>query len=248
MNRAAVLLTLFITLTPAAFAQQPPEPPRTITTSGDSVVYVVPDEVIVTLGVETFSPNLDESKSANDAASKKLLAAIKKLDVEDRHVQTDTLQLEIRYRSGRASEGIDGYIAHRTYSVTLKDAKKLEPVVDAALRNGANQLLGVQYRSSELRKHRDAARAMAIKAAKEKATALAAELGAKIGPPRTITEGYAGYGGGYGWGRMNNFAQNSAQVVAGPGDGGGDANEATPLGQIGISANVSVVFDLLVVP
>jgi uncharacterized protein YggE len=237
------LLTLLLTLTSAALAQQPIEQPRTITTTGEAIVYVAPDEVIVTLGVETFNANLDESKSANDAASKKLLASVKKLGVEDRHIQTDVLQLEIRYRSNRASEGIDGYIAHRTYSVTLKDAKKLEPAIDAALRNGANQLLGVQYRSSELRKHRDAARAMAIKAAKEKATALAGELSAKIGAPRTINEGSAGYGGG-GWNRMNNFAQNSMQVMGG-GDDGGNANEATPLGQIGISATVSVVFDLV---
>jgi uncharacterized protein YggE len=242
MNLKPALLALLLTLTPATLAQQPVEQPRTITTTGEAIVYVAPDEAIVTVGVETFNANLDESKSANDAASKRLLAAVKKLGIEDRHIQTDTLQLEIRYRSGRGSEGIDGYIARRTYSVTLKDVKKLEPAVDAALHNGANQLMSVQYRSSELRKHRDAARAMAIKAAKEKATALAGELGAKIGAPRTITEGYAGYGGGYGWNRMN--AQNSMQV-AGGGGGGGDDNEATPLGQIGISANVSVVFDLV---
>src|SRR4051812_16794218 len=192
-------LAILLTVAPATFAQQPPEQPRTITTNGEALVYVAPDEVIVTLGVETFNANLDETKSANDAASKKLLAAVKKLGIEDRHIQTDTLQLEIRYRSGRPSEGIDGYIAHRTYSVTLKDVKKPGPAIDAAPRNGANQLMGVQYRSSELRKHRDAARAMAIKAAREKAIALAGELGAKIAAPRTITEGYTGYGGGLSW-------------------------------------------------
>src|SRR3954471_18886901 len=137
MNLKHALLALLL-IAPTALAQQPIEQPRTITTTGEAIVYVAPDEVIVTLGVETFSANLDESKSANDAASKKLLAAVKKLGVEDRYIQTDVLQLEIRYRSGRASEGIDGYIAHRTYSVTLKDVKKLEPAIDAALRNGAN--------------------------------------------------------------------------------------------------------------
>ena len=151
MNPKPALLALLVALSPIALAQQGAEQPRTITATGESVVYVAPDEVIVTVGVETFSPNLDESKSANDAASKKLLAAVKKVGVEERYTQTDTLQLEIRYRSGRASEGIDGYISRRTYSVTLKDVKKLEPVIDAALHNGANQLLGVQYRSSELR-------------------------------------------------------------------------------------------------
>ena len=241
MTRPA-LLALFLAIAPLAFAQQPVEHPRTVTTAGESVVYVVPDEVIVMLGVETFNPNLDEAKSANDARSKKLLDAIKGMGVEQRHVQTDTLQIEIRYKSSHASEGIDGYFARRAYSVTLKDARKLEPLVDTALKNGANQLMGVQYRTSELRKHRDAARKMAIKAAREKAEALASELNARIGAPRTISEGYAGgYGG---WSRMNVMSQNSMQVV-GQGGGGDESGETTPMGQIGITATVSVVFDLI---
>jgi uncharacterized protein YggE len=239
VNRA--LFTVLLALATPAFAQ-PVEQPRTIPTSGEAVIYVVPDEVVVTVGVETFNAALDASKGANDAASKRLLGAIKALGVEDQHVQTDTLQVEIRYRSSHPSEGIEGYVSQRTYAVRLKDAKKLEALVDAALKNGANQLMGVQYRSSELRKHRDQARKLAVKAAKEKAAALGEELGVKIGAPRTISEGYGGYSGG--WNRMGNYnlAQNSMQVVGG---GGEESGETTPMGQIAINASVSVVFDLV---
>ena len=236
-----VLVTFFVlTSFNGGFAQQV-EPPRTISTAGESVVYVVPDEVVVTLGIETFDKGLDESKSANDAASKTLLAAFKNLGVEERHIQTNTLEVEIRYRSNRPWEGIEGYIARRAYSVTLKDAKKLEPAIDAALKNGANQLMGIAYHTSELRKHRDQARKMAIKAAKEKAVALAGELAATVGAPRSISEGHSGhFGSAY---RSNSFnsSQNVVQVNAG---GGGESGAATPMGQIGISASVNVVFDL----
>ena len=221
-----------------------PAPPRTISTTGEAVVNVVPDEVVLGLGVETFAAKLEDAKRANDERAAKLVGVVKAAGVEEKHIQTATLQLEIRYRSNRPSEGIDGYYARRSYSVTLKQPQKLEALLDAALTGGANQILGIDYRTAQLRTHRDAARKMAIKAAKEKAVALAAELDCTVGAPRTITEGHVGYtpwGGGGHWGRSNVMAQNVMQEAGGAGV---DGAEATPFGQIGINAHVSVTFDL----
>jgi hypothetical protein len=72
-------------------------PGRTITSSGEAVVYVVPDEAVVSFGVETFDADLDKSKSKNDEASSRLIKAIKALNIEEKHIQTDTMQVEIRY-------------------------------------------------------------------------------------------------------------------------------------------------------
>ena len=231
----ALLLTLGLITADAPAAEAPL--PRTISTTGDAVVNVVPDEVVLGLGVETFAARLEDAKRLNDERASKLVGVIKAAGVEEKHIQTATLQLEIRYRSNRPSEGIDGYYARRSYSVTLKEPKKLESLLDAALTGGANQILGIDYRTSELRKHRDRARQMAIKAAKEKAIALAAELDCAVGAPRTISEGHVGYSP---WGRGNAMAQNVMQ------EGGGVAEvaEATPFGQIGINAQVNVTFDL----
>jgi uncharacterized protein YggE len=111
------------------------------------------------------------------------------------------------------------------------------------LKNGANQLMGFEYRTSELRKHRDEARKMAIKACREKADALAEELGCKVGAPRTINEtSYGYYGNAYRWGGNNYMMQNSMQAAAG---GGGDGGESMPLGQIGVHATLTVSFDLI---
>ena len=236
----AFAFALVASITASAHADEPALP-RTISTTGEAVVNVVPDEVVLGLGVETFAPKLEEAKKANDDRAAKLISVIKAAGVDEKHVQTATLELEIRYRSNRPSEGIDGYYARRSYSVTLKEPKKLEALLDAALTGGANQILGIDYRTAELRTHRDRARQMAVKAAKEKAVALAAELDCTVGAPRTITEGHAGYSpwGGH-WGRMNAMTQNVIQ------DGGGASGgaEATPFGQIGVNAQVNVTFDL----
>jgi uncharacterized protein YggE len=242
--RIAPSLVLLLSLSGAAIAQEQPNP-RSVSTTGEAVVYVVPDEVIVSLGVETFHQKLDEAKAANDVGSSKLLKTIKAAGVEERHVQTDVLQLEIKYRSHRPAEGIEGYYARRSYSVSLKDPKKLEDLLDAALKSGANQIHGIDYRTKELRKHRDEARRMAIRAAREKAEALSKELNCGVGAPSAIREGGGGldFWGGhrYGGRGFNVMAQNVMQESGPPmGEGG----ETTPMGQIGVSAQVSVTFDL----
>ncbi len=218
---------------------------RTISSTGEAVVYVVPDQVVVGLGVETFNQNLDKAKAASDEACAKLVKAVKELKIEDRDIQNDVMNIEIRYAQSTHLQ-IEGYVARRTYSITLKDTKQFEKLVDAALKNGANQLMGFEFKTTELRKHRDAARKMAIKAAKEKAGDLARELDCKVARPRTITEGYAGgsYGGYWGWNRYagGNSFNNAQQVASAP--GGGDGDQTMMLGQIAVRATVSVTFDL----
>jgi uncharacterized protein len=233
------MLLVCLAWTLPAFA----ETERTISTTGEATVYVVPDRVVVNFGIETFHADLDKAKAANEAASTKLMKAILALNIEKKDIATDRLQVEIHrpYESGRYVE-IDGYFVRRGYAVTLRDVKLFEQLVDAALKNGANQIHGVNFSTTDLRKYRDQARQMAIKAAKEKAVALAKELDCAVGKPKTISEGggYV-YFGGYRWDRGGSImSQNAVQSVSGPPDTG----EALPLGQIAVSASVSTTFDL----
>ncbi len=235
----AIVLAAVLTSS-AAFAQEQFQKPS-VSTTGAAVVYVQPDEAVVSFGVETYDPSLDKSKQQNDEKSAALVKAVLALGIEEKHLSTDRMEVELRYADrGKPVAGIEGYFARRWYSVHLKDVKLLEKLIDTVLKSGANRLSGIEFRTSELRKHRDQARKMAIRAAKEKAELLAAELGASVGGPRTINEsGSYGYSGGRNW-NFNSYAQNAAQVMPGGGDGG----ETTPLGQIAVSATVAVTFDL----
>ena len=239
MSVLALLPSLPLAAQVPAVAQEP----RTVSTRGEATVYVTPDEVVVTLGVETFDASLDNAKRANDAASAKLVKAIKAFGVEDKHFQTADLSVSIQYDRDRDPKGlqIQGYEADRSYAVTLKDVKRLEEFVEAVIKNGANRVAGIEYRSTELRKHRDQARKLAIGAAKEKAAALAGELGCTLGTPRTITEGSTFFGDNF-------FSSNRSLQVAEEVEGGDVGGETMPLGQIAIRASVSTTFDLVPPP
>lgn len=240
--RSAFSTAAFVLLAIAApLAAQEQSQKASISTNGEATVYVRPDEAIVSFGVETYDVSLDVAKKQNDEKSSTLIKAVLAMGIEEKHVATDRVEVELRYADrGKPIAGIEGYYARRSYSVTLKDVKQLEKLIDTVLKSGANRLSGIEFRTTELRKFRDQARRMAIRAAREKAELLANELGVGVGGPRTISEsGSYGYWGGRNY-NVNAFAQNSVQVMPG-GDGGG---ESTPLGQIGVTANVSVTFDL----
>jgi hypothetical protein len=86
----------------------------------------------------------------------------------------------------------------KTLIITLNDITKFDDVLSGALLAGANYVHGIEFRTTELRKYRDQARAMAIKAAREKADALAAELGLEVTKALSISESGVGWFSSYG--------------------------------------------------
>ena len=241
MCRLLMVFLLILFMPTAVLAE---EQSRSISTQGEAVVYIVPNEVVISFGVETVDKSLDQARKTNDEASSRLLKAVKLLGIEDKYIQADRMHVEIQYdRSNRTFEDsrlIAAYMTRRFYNVTLKDIKKFEKLVDTVLKNGANQLTGFTLQSSELRQHRDRARLMAIKAANEKAVALSAALNCKLGRPRVISEGSVGYS--YKGFNFNSSSQNATQM---DGDSMNVENGTLPLGQIAVRASVSVTFDLI---
>jgi len=156
--------------------------PPSVTVSGEAELRIPPDEVILTLGVETYHQNLEESKKNNDQRVKKIIRGLFDAGIEARHVQTDYLHIMPNYESPPPPERrIRDYSCRKTIVVTLKDITRYEDILSRALEEGANHVHGVQFRTTELRTHRDQARALAVRAAREKAEALAKELQQTIG-------------------------------------------------------------------
>jgi hypothetical protein len=231
--------------TPAGAAPDNPAP-RTITVTGEAEVKVPPDQVILTLGVETWDKVLATAKQQNDAIVARVLKVAEDHGVAPQHVQTDYISIEPRYRSGTYEPGdFIGYFVRKTIVITLKDITAFEELLSDALEAGATHVHGIEFRTSELRKHRDAARSLAIRAAEEKAIALAGELDQDVGRPTDIREEYNGWWSPYnswwgrGWGALG-AAQNVIQESGAP---QGMESTLAP-GQITVNARVTVTFEL----
>jgi len=214
-----------------------------ITTTGDAEIKVAPDEVSLVLGVETWDKDVKTAKRQNDDRIKKILAVTGDFGIDPKYVQTDQITVDPRYRNGTYSDAdFIGYFVSKTIVITLKDISKFEEVYTGVLSAGANHVQGIQFRTTELRKYRDQARALAIKAAQEKATALAGEMGQRIGKPQSIQENSADWWSSYGarWGGA--MTQNVVQNAGGESTFSEDGTFAP--GQISISARVTVTFEL----
>ncbi len=240
LTRALVIGLIMLLSAVPVLAQSLQQDMRTISVTGEAMIYVTPDQAVIAIGVDVFGADLEAAKAASDERAKRVLNAIRKLNVvEEKHIATEDLRVTIQYKSGRPWEGIAGYVISRAYVVTLKDVTKLETLFDAAIQAGANRMSDVSFTTNELRKHRDRARLMAIQAAREKAAALAGALGCELRGPRSINEGGVSFSN-MTWRGRANMTQNA---VANDG-GGEDGDELAPPGQIVVRASVSVVFDM----
>jgi uncharacterized protein YggE len=220
--------------------------PRTIIVSGASEVRVVPDEVVLTVGVETVHVDMATAKAENDAIVERALGTVNAFGIEAKHAQTDYINIEPRYDTYYERKNFIGYFVRRSIAITLQDLSQFEGLLSALLDTGVTHVHGVDFRTTELRQYKDQARTLAVQAAEEKATAMAAELGQTIGRPVLIQEERSGWASWYGswWGSYwgGSAAQNVVQNV---GDGEWFTDGALALGQIAINAQVSVTFELL---
>jgi len=228
---------------------------RVLSVTGSADVMVIPDEVVFTLAVETTNMDIAKAKSENDVSIKKIKKIAEELKIEAKYVVTDYISVNPKYTYTNNGEStFNGYIIHRGLVITLKDLARFDELFTKILDSGANYIRNVQFRTTQLRKYKDEARALAIKAAKEKAVALAKELGQTIGKANMIQEiqedAYSYYSpfssGGYsGANSVSNVNAFSNTIVNAPGASsqGTNSDDFSP-GQIKVSARISVTFDL----
>jgi len=181
------LALLFTILPPPALAQDFQPRPRLISVTGTAEVNVAPDEAILSLGIESRDKDLTVAKSQHDRRVRKLLAEARSAGVEEKNIHTSTLQMQPEYSEEKVPRFLN-YEVSQTIQVTLKDLSKYENLMTKLLESGVNRVDNVEFLVAEPRKFKDEARVKAIRAAREKATAMAAELGQTIGKPWDISE------------------------------------------------------------
>jgi len=200
---------------------------------GTSEVKVVPDRAVIELGVYRQAASAGVAKESEDAAARKLLAAIRGNGIEDKDIQTTYLSLQPQVNIHKGVR-TTYFVAEQTLTVLVRDLTKLDALLESLIKAGGNRIDSVRYEVSDLRKYRDQARDMAVKAAREKAQALAAGLGQEIGKAHSIEEvpesSYAG--------ALSNSTADLYEYAR------KSRAPSTSAGQQTISASIVVSFDL----
>ncbi len=221
---------------------------RTVQVSGAAVVTVVPDRALLQLGVRTTGSTPDGTHNLNVQAIQQVIRAVRALGVAEQDIATDYFIVYPVYEDYN-SLFIKGYQIDNTISITLRDVELADDVILAAIKAGANEVQDIQFYTSELRKYRDQAREMAVKAAGEKAQALAGAAGAQAGCVLSINENtWSQYYGSWRGGRDTMlWAQNTIQNVS-PSAGSADPAADSPisLGKISVRAEVNLSYSLLI--
>ena len=168
-------------------AQECGPKPRLITVTGTAEINLAPDQVSLSLGIETHDKDLSVAKSQNDVRIKKVMAIARGVGVEPKDIATSALRMAPDYSEEKVPKFL-GYEVSQTMEITLKDISKYEQLMTKLVGAGINRLSSIDFGLRETRKYRDEARLKAIRAAKEKAVAMATELGQTVGKPWEISE------------------------------------------------------------
>jgi uncharacterized protein YggE len=85
------------------------------------------------------------------------------------------------------------YHASQSVEFKISDFSQIQPVIDAAIKNGLNEIGTVHYSLESKKKFRNQARKIAIKAARENGASIAKSLGMKTGEMRNYNETISNY-------------------------------------------------------
>jgi hypothetical protein len=236
------------------------EPTRPITVHGEALVRVAPDEVQMSLGVEALDRDIEKARTHITERTTAVRAVVKQLGIEPKHFATEFLEIQPELCSDQycrmpehkhdgdrpRSREFVGFRARTSLCIILRDVSKFEDVLSGALKSGITQVHDVQFRTTKLKEHRVRARAMAVRAAREKAELLTKELGQKVGRPISIHEQEDSVHGWSGWGRRGRPDYGASQeAFQAPSEGGAEEEPGgLAVGSISVRARVVVSFEM----
>ncbi len=220
-----VALVLAMAVASGAAAAQDTTPGVTVT--GSAEVTRAPDLAIVRLGVAREASSSARAVEAMTTGIASVLGALASEGIAEADIRTEDLRLApVRDDTERVPGTPRPVVAATTVSVRVSDLDALGPLIDAAVRAGANRVDGVDFTLSDPAAAREAAQRAAFADASVSAETYAAAAGVALGPVVSLTD----HGGG-----MRPVAMDSLGAAA-----------AVPVapGRVSVTARVTVVFGL----
>ena len=208
-------------------------PLNTVTATGTGKESTAPDEAEMSFGVTMRDAAADVALDKASKAADAIIAAVKKAGVDAKDVQTRNIAVYPEY--GNQTEGkaptITGYSATVSVSAKIRDIEKVGDVIAAASSAGANEITGPTFTISDESPARDVAIEKAIEDAKHRGEVMAKAAGKSLGAVIAVSETGTSAIPYYSKGAYDTAEALRADVPIEP-------------GQLDVTANVTVVFEL----
>ncbi|MEN2786249.1 SIMPL domain-containing protein [Sphingomonas qilianensis] len=156
----------------------------------------VPDLATIRAGVVTQNASAGAALAENAERLGRVLAALKRAGVAERDIATANVSLQPQYRYGEnVPPVITGYQASNTVSVRFRAIARSGAILDALVKEGANQIDGPNLSIDRPDAALDEARADAIKRARARAELYARASGLTVARIVSIAENGENAGG-----------------------------------------------------
>lgn len=156
----------------------------------------VPDIATINAGVVTQAPTAAAALADNADRMAKVLAALKSAGIAQRDIATSRVGLSPQYRyADNQPPAITGYQASNSVEITFRDIAKSGAILDALVKQGANQIDGPNLSLDNPDAALDEARTDAVKRAQARAELYAKAAGLSVARIVSISENGENAGG-----------------------------------------------------
>ncbi len=153
---------------------------RTLSVNGTGRVNAVPDVADVNIGVYEQAKEASGASKKAAASMDSVVKALLGLGIDEKDIQTTSLNLNARYDWNKEPAAIVGWEASNMVNVTVRDIEAVGDVIDTVVEAGANQVNGISFRVEDPTEAQMLARTAAVDDARAKADQLAADAGVEI--------------------------------------------------------------------
>jgi uncharacterized protein len=173
------LVVLIGTSAAEAQQQQPPVEP-VVVTSGQGIVFAVPDRAWITISAESRAPSPREAQRLNAEAMRPVQDKLRGAGVPAEAIRTLAYDVQYEWDFVNGKRVGRGYVARNTIEVRVDAIDRVGELLEIAAGSGATALGGIRFDLKEQAKLEREALRLAVLDARAKADAAAAGAGRSI--------------------------------------------------------------------
>lgn len=172
----------------SACAHEPVPEQDHISVVGVGEIEQEPDQAIVNVSINAKQPTLPEAKKVADEKYRSVLAVLKKMAIDKKHIKATRISAQPEYEWSNNKQIYKGERVSRSLAITVNDLEKVSPLMQALVENGVSTIDGMNTGFKDPKALQEKAMAAAADDAKAKAKFLAERLGRNLGSAYLISE------------------------------------------------------------